>query len=467
MERTASLLQAMNSRLPPYPTYKPSNIEWLGDVPAHWEVEKGKWLFIRMDRSVRGQDEVVTCFRDGIVTLRKNRRTLGFTESLKEIGYQGIRKGDLVIHAMDGSAGAIGVSDSDGKGSPVYSVCTPKPQSDAHYFAYLLREMARRGWIQALAKGIRERSTDFRFTEFAKQQLPLPPLHEQRAIARYLDYMDRRIQRYIRAKERLIELLEEQKRAVINQAVTRGLDPDVPMKPSGVEWLGDVPVHWEVRRLKHWVGINDEALNESTNPDYRFKYIDIGSVDKGRLIKPPETMVFSAAPSRARRVISHGDTIISTVRTYLKAIWYVEHEENVELVCSTGFAVLRPLGGTFPKFVSYLVQSDSFADRVTASSVGVAYPAIPESRLASFHVAIPPHSEQMSIAGRLDSLIEKFDNQQTSAERQIELIKEYRTRLIADVVTGKLDVREAAAGLPEDEGDESAVDLEGVLEDAV
>ena len=435
----------------PYPTYEPSGIPWLREVPDQWLIEKGKWLFTKTDRPTRAEDEVVTCFRDGTVTLRKNRRTSGFTESLKEIGYQGIRKGDLVIHAMDASAGAIGVSDSDGKGSPVYSVCTPKPRSDAHYFAYLLREMARRGWIQALAKGIRERSTDFRFSEFAQQRLPLPPLPEQRAIARYLDYMDRRIQRYIKAKERLIELLEEQKRAVINQAVTRGLDPDVPLKPSGVEWLGDVPAHWEVRRLKYWVGINDEVLNESTDPNYRFNYIDIGSVNNGRLTEPPESMGFGSAPSRARRIIGQGDTIISTVRTYLKAVWYVEHEGSEDLVCSTGFAVLRPLGGTFPKFVSYLVRSDSFADRVTASSVGVTYPAISESRLASFHVAIPPHREQMAIAGHLDSIIAKLENQRTKTERQVELITEYRTRLIADVVTGKLDVRDAVVGLADDE----------------
>ena len=440
----------MIARIKPYPTYKPSGIPWLDEVPDRWAIEKGKWLFTKTDRPIRVEDEVVTCFRDGTVTLRKNRRTSGFTESLKEIGYQGIRKGDLVIHAMDGSAGAIGVSDSDGKGSPVYSVCSPRPQSDPYYFAYLLREMARRGWIQALAKGIRERSTDFRFSEFAQQYLPLPPLPEQRAIAKYLDYVDRRIQRYIAAKERLIELLEEQKSAVINQAVTRGLDPDVPLKPSGVEWLGDVPAHWEVRRLKHWVGINDEVLNESTNPNHRFNYIDIGSVDNGRLTEQPESMEFGAAPSRARRIIGRGDTIISTVRTYLKAVWYVEHDGFEDLVCSTGFAVLRPSGGTFSKFVSYLVRSDNFADRVTSSSVGVAYPAISESRLASFHVAIPPRREQISIASHLDSIIAQLENQRTNTERQIELIKEYRTRLIADVVTGKLDVRDAAARLPDD-----------------
>ena len=117
----------MVAELKPYPDYKDSGVEWLGAVPAHWEMERGKWLFRKMDRPVREADEVVTCFRDGVVTLRKNRRVRGFTESLQEIGYQGIRRGDLVIHGMDAFAGAIGVADSDGKGTPVYLVCAPSP----------------------------------------------------------------------------------------------------------------------------------------------------------------------------------------------------------------------------------------------------------------------------------------------------------------------------------------------------
>ena len=235
----------------PYPHYKPSHVEWLGDIPAHWEVRRGKQLFQKMERPVREDDEVVTCFRDGVVTLRKNRREDGFTESLKEIGYQGIRRGDLVIHAMDAFAGAIGVSDSDGKGTPVYSVCEPAQQANAYYHAYILREMSRNRWIEALAKGIRERSSDFRYSEFGSQILPLPPLPEQRAIVRYLDHVDDRIRRYVSAKEKLIALLEEERQAVIHRAVTRGLDPNVPLKPSGVEWLGDVPAHWEVKKIKH------------------------------------------------------------------------------------------------------------------------------------------------------------------------------------------------------------------------
>src|SRR5262245_21999221 len=127
---------------------KDSSVPWLGTVPTHWKLERGKWLFIRMHREVRDSDEVVTCFRDGTVTLRRNRRVRGFTEALKEIGYQGIRRGDLVIHAMDAFAGAIGVADTDGKGSPVYSVCRPTQASNSHYYAFLLREMSRSLWIQ-------------------------------------------------------------------------------------------------------------------------------------------------------------------------------------------------------------------------------------------------------------------------------------------------------------------------------
>ena len=233
----------MHPAYTPYPAYKLSGVPWLGDLPEHWEMRRGGWLFRKMARPVRNSDEVITCFRDGTVTLRKNRRTEGFTESLKEIGYQGIRKGDLVIHQMDAFAGAVGVSDADGKGTPVYSVCRPTRYAEPLYYAHIVREMSRNQWILALAKGIRERSTDFRYGDFAKQYLPLPPLPEQRAIVRYLDYVDGRIRRYVAAKEKLVGLLEEERWVVVNRAVTRGLDPNVRLKPSGVEWLGDVPEH--------------------------------------------------------------------------------------------------------------------------------------------------------------------------------------------------------------------------------
>ena len=183
-----------------YEEYKDSGVDWLGKIPAEWEVERAKWLFLRAERLPRAEDEIVTCFRDGSVTLRKNRRTDGFTTALKEHGYQGIRRGDLVIHAMDAFAGAIGVSDSDGKSTPVYSACIPRTSEtvDVNYYAYFMRDLALSGFLISLAKGIRERSTDFRFRDFAELKLSLPPLSEQTAIASFLDNKTAKIEKYYR-----------------------------------------------------------------------------------------------------------------------------------------------------------------------------------------------------------------------------------------------------------------------------
>lgn len=133
----------MFAELKPYPEYKDFGEAWVGAIPVHWQSDRGKHLFVRMQRPVRDGEDTVTCFRDGIVTLRKNRRLRGYTEAIKELGYQGVRVGDLVIHAMDAFAGAVGVSDSDGKCSPVYQVCQPRGQANSSYYAFLVREMSR------------------------------------------------------------------------------------------------------------------------------------------------------------------------------------------------------------------------------------------------------------------------------------------------------------------------------------
>ena len=141
------------TEMPKYEGYKDSEIEWIGSIPTHWKIEKAKWLFSKAERPVKKEDDIVTCFRDGQVTLRSNRRTEGFTNALKEHGYQGIRVGDLVIHAMDAFAGAIGVSDSDGKSTPVYSACVPRKQGliNPYFYAYYLRDLALSGFIVSLA----------------------------------------------------------------------------------------------------------------------------------------------------------------------------------------------------------------------------------------------------------------------------------------------------------------------------
>lgn len=222
-EQKAILInRAVTKGLHPHVPTKESGVAWIGEIPSHWEKERAKWLFKQVKRPIRPDDEIITAFRDGEVTLRKNRRTEGFTNALQEHGYQGIRKGDLVIHAMDAFAGAIGVSDSDGKSTPVYSVCVPSGNFlvNVHYYAYLLRRMSHSGYILALATGIRQRSTDFRFNDFANLLLPVPPLAEQAQIVGYIHTRTAEYNVAISNENRAIALLEELKRILISQAVT-------------------------------------------------------------------------------------------------------------------------------------------------------------------------------------------------------------------------------------------------------
>jgi type I restriction enzyme S subunit len=216
------------------------------------------------------------------------------------------------------------------------------------------------------------------------------------------------------------------------------LKPYPDYKDSSVPWLGEVPAHWEVKPLKHWAHINAKVLPENTDPDCDIEYLEIGSVSTGFLVAKPQRIRFGDAPSRARRLLRRGDTIISTVRTYLKAVYFVSVQvEN--LVASTGFAALTPSSAVEPECLSYVVQSEPFINRVCAESVGTAYPAIAESRLGSFAVALPPLPEQCAIARFLDHH-DRLTRRYIRAQRRlIELLTEQKQALIQQSVTRGLD----------------------------
>ena len=208
-------------------------------------------------------------------------------------------------------------------------------------------------------------------------------------------------------------------------------------KDSGVEWLGEIPGHWDVERLKYLATLNDEALPESTDPSFEMTYIDIGSVDAVAGITETEVVVFKKAPSRARRVVRDGDVIVSTVRTYLRAIAAI-HAPESGLIVSTGFAVLRPRR-LESSFASYALRAPHFVEQVVANSVGVSYPAINASTLTCFSIPYPEVDEQRAIADFLDHETAKIDALVARKERLIELLQEKRTALITRAVTRGLD----------------------------
>lgn len=208
-------------------------------------------------------------------------------------------------------------------------------------------------------------------------------------------------------------------------------------KDSGVEWLGEVPEHWEVKRLKYFTTVNDETLSEKYDEDFEINYIDIGSVTTG-YIQNSEVILYSDAPSRARRIVREGDILVSTVRTYLKAIAPVPHSEN-GYIASTGFAVIRSRNDVCSDYLKYALLSNYFINLVESESTGISYPAINASELVTFNIALAPFEEQQVVANFLDNATCKIDTLIQKQQNLIELLKEKRQALISHTVTKGLN----------------------------
>ena len=267
----------------------------------------------------------------------------------------------------------------------------------------------------------------------------VPPLIEQTAIVRYLDATDSRIQSCIIAKERLIELLAEQKQAVINQAVTRGLDPDVPLKPSGVDWLSDVPAHWELKRAKFFYREVDER--SSTGGE------ELMSVSHKTGVTPRKKSVtmFMAESNVGHKICRPGDIAINTMWAYMAALGVAR---QVGIV-SPSYGIYRPRGSQsfHPDYIDPLLRTESYRSEYLCRSTGITSSRLrlyPDSFLA-IPLMCPPLEEQRQIVEFMGKATSDINSAIDRAHRQIELMQEYRTRLIADVVTGKLDVRGAVA----------------------
>ena len=435
------------SHLKPYPAYKPSCVEGLGEIPAHWEVRRLKYVATVNDEALpetTDPDLEMTYVDIGNVD-----SVAGITgtedlvfENAPSRARRIVRQGDVIVSTVRTYLKAIArieSSDANLIVSTGFAVIRPR-DLDGGFAAYALGSPYFVDRVVAHSVGVSYPAINA--SELACLDVVLPPLPEQTAIATFLDRETARIDALVAKKERLIELLDEKRTALVTRAVTKGLDPDVPMRDSGVEWLGEIPSQWKVKRLKHLATINDEALPETTDPRMEITYVDIGNVDSVKGIEGTEDLVFEDAPSRARRIVRQDDVIISTVRTYLKAIARIG-PTDANLIVSTGFAVIRPReldGG----FAAYALSSPSFVDRVVAHSVGVSYPAINASELACMDITLPPLPEQQAIAAFLDRETAKLDSLITKIQEAIERLRELRSALISAAVTGRIDVREEA-----------------------
>lgn len=402
-----------------YQEYQDSGVEWIGEIPKGWKVEKLKYLATIMN----GQD---------------------YKNIIADEGYPVIGSGGIFATATkylyDGESVLLGRKGTIDK--PIYikgafwtvdtmyytvinDVCLPK-------LLYYLCTQIRFDYYQYGSAVPSMTSKDLNNIKFS-----LPDVNEQQAIVSYLDAKCAVIDSEIARRQDIVAKCQEYRQSLITETVTHGLDPAAPMRDSGVEWIGKIPKGWKVGKLKYNVSIDKETLPEDTPDDCEFNYVDIGSVSRENGIEKVQKLTFGKAPSRARKVLHEGDVIVSTVRTYLKAIAVIDEKPKELLVASTGFAVLASSKDMSSKYLGYYVLSEKFVQLVSKLSKGVSYPAISSSDLANIKAIVPPLATQQAIVAYLDTQCAEIDGIIKNNTEVVGKLEELKKSLIFEVVTGK------------------------------
>ena len=421
-----------------YPSYKPSGIEWLGDVPAHWRVLPNRVSFTEINEKNHPLEQMLSVtISDGVILQSELLEDTSKKDGsrIDRSSYKLVQPGDIAYNKMRAWQGALGVSAHRGIVSPAYVVQRPRPDYNSRFLHYLLRTPNFAKEAERWSYGITSDMWSLRSEHFRMIYTCVPPLNEQTAIVRYLDHAADRIQRAISAKERLIELLTEQRQAIISHAVTRGLDPNVPLKDSGVEWLGDVPEHWDVRRAKNFYGEVDEGSDTGME--------ELMSVSHKTGVTPRKSTVtmFMAESNADYKICRQGDIVINTMWAYMAALGIAR---QVGIV-SPSYGVYRPRNDSRlnPDYVDPLLRTETYRAEYLRRSTGIT-----SSRLRLYAdeflgipLICPPPVEQANIVRHLEKATADIDTAIANAQRQIDLLREYRTRQITDVVTGQVDVR--------------------------
>ncbi len=427
--------------------------KWVNGIPDHWQLKRLKNEVLRNDGGVWGDEP------DGIDDTVVLRSTEQSADGSWKIEYPAYRKlssaeknkstlisGDLLVTKSSGSELHIGktslVSSEIEEMHCCYSnfmqrLRLKKSLNPKFCWYFMNNGLAREqfNYLSNTTTGLSNLNSEI----FGEVLIPYPPTNEQLKIVDFLDRETAKIDELIQKQEKLIEFAEEERKAIINRAVCRGLDKKIKLKDSSISWLEEVPAHWNIKPLKYLISLNDEVLPESTPEDFELKYVEIGDVSERFGITSSTETVFKDAASRARRLVKHGDILISTVRTYLRAIAPVMNPPS-NMVVSTGFAVVRPQGLN-SDYARFLLSTEYFLNEVISRSTGVSYPAINASDLVQIKVPVPPIEEQEKIAEYIKKKCVAIELLVNKSESSIKLLKEHRASLVSAAVTGKIDVR--------------------------
>ncbi len=440
---TVSPPQKLAGELRPYPKYKESKLPWLEKIPKHWTEERAKYFFREVDeRSKTGDEELLSVSHVTGVTPRSQKNITMF-KAESYAGYKLCNPHDLVINTMWAWMGALGVSKYSGIVSSGYGVYRPLDEQEllSEYVDSLLRTDPYKSEYYCRSTGIRPSRFRLYPEQFLRMPLICPPHEEQEKMMAFLQMKDMQIKRYIRTKRQLIGVLNEQKQVIINHAITRGIDPNVRLKPSGIEWLGDVPEHWDIMPLKRiaWFKsgagfpVNDQGHNDLEIPFLKVSDMTIlgndlrmngfnNSVSRETAQKldayifPTNTIIFPKV----------GGAMLTNKRRILTRPSCIDNN-NMGCVIQKGDL----------DFLFIVMKKIDLGKHANPGPV----PAIGDEEVREIKIAIPPQKEQIKIVSWIKTNTSILDSVVGAAQKEIDLIQEYRTRLIADVVTGKLDVR--------------------------
>lgn len=442
----------MSGKYHAYPKYRSTDIEWLGDVPSHWQTDKFKYLFSVSDEkngtNIVGEMLSVSGYR-GIEIKEYDDEGKKRTEE-ELVDYRVVRPGQLVVNTMWLNYAGLGVSEHEGYVSPAYRAYWISERLNGRYCHHLLRSAGYVAGYTKYMQGIRPNSLQIKTDDFNSFPVLYPPIEEQRAIAEFLDHETAKIDRLIEKQHQLIELLKEKRQAVISHAVTKGLDPNVKMKDSGVEWLGEVPIHWEVTKLKYLIkdlesGVSVNAANVPADDD-EFGVLKTSCVYTRVFRGEENKTVLEEEIPRLKCPVRKGAIIISRMNTpdLVGASAHVEQDyANLYLPDRLWQTVFFNDEKQIAKYVNYFMMLQGFRDQISNAAEGASSSMqnIAKEDYLSIFITLPPIDEQRSILGDLDSKLAVINALHEKCATTILLLTERRTALISAGVTGKIDVR--------------------------
>ncbi|MEZ4294567.1 MAG: hypothetical protein R3B70_06300 [Polyangiaceae bacterium] len=432
----------MIEELKPYEALRPSGDPWLGEIPGHW-AQKRLWSISspRVERNP-GNLPLLSVFLDrGVIPYGEGGGQV-HAPSLDLSNYQVVYPGDFVLNNQQAWRGSVGVSRHHGIISPAYIVLRLNGELLPAYANYLFRCPRLVDQFVAASKGVGDIQRQVFWPFLRRVTVPVPSTAEQEAIVRFLDHANRRIDQFICAKKKLIALLNEQKQAIIHRTVTRGLAPSVKLKDSGVPWLGEIPSHWKILRAKHLYREVDERTTTGAE-----ELLSVSHITGVTPRSEKNVTMFKAESYAGHKLCRPGDLVINTMWAWMAALGV----SRFTGIVSPAYAVYRPLAdqALVDTYADALLRIRPYVSNYIVRSTGIR-----ASRLRLYPdqffrvpIIVPPREEQQKIVDHFNENTAGLSSAITQADREIALIREYRTSLVADVVTGRLDVRTAAASL--------------------